>query len=119
MWGELAHRLFSLPGVREGHSSVSLASSRALLLDTGDARGPDEAFLARPEFAHLHDVFDTSLHLCLPTERAREICDLGWGEPHGYAEQGTEIMIFAPRDAVELETVLAIVREALAFAQGV
>lgn len=118
VWGLLASRLFSIPGVSEGHSSVSLATSRALLLDDDDANGPEEAFLGGTEFAHLHDVFDTSLHLCLPIDRAREICDLGWGEPHGYAEQGTEIMIFGPRGDDEIEIILAIVEESLAFARG-
>ncbi|MCW2959818.1 MAG: hypothetical protein JWM90_205 [Thermoleophilia bacterium] len=118
VWGSLAARLFSLAGVSEGHSSVSLATSRALLLDRSEANGPVEAFLGGTEFAHLHDVFDTSLHLCLPLDRARAICDLGWGEPHGYAEQGTEIMVYAPRDHAELETVMSIVVESLAFARG-
>lgn len=97
---------------------MSLPTSRALLLDKSQALGPKEAFLGGTEFAHLHDVFDTSLHLCLPIERAREICELGRGEPHGYAEQGTEIMVYAPRDEAEIQTVLAIVSESLAFARG-
>lgn len=118
VWGLLASRLFDLPGVSEGHSSVSLPSSRALLLDKSAANGPNEAFLGGTEFTHLHDVFDTSLHLCLPIDRAREICELGWGDPHGYAEQGTEIMVYAPRDEAELELVLSIVDESLAFARG-
>jgi hypothetical protein len=124
LWGLLVHGAFSLDGVREGHSVVSLATSRALLLDTADANGPDaangpdEAFLSRPEFAHVHDVFDTSLHACLPQARAMEVCMLGWGEPHGHAERLTEVMLYAPRDEDELEVVLALLAESRDFARG-
>jgi len=36
LWGRLVLACTTLPGVREGHSQVSLASSRALLLDDED-----------------------------------------------------------------------------------
>ena len=54
----------------------------------GSVRGPPL------EPVHLHGVADTSTHLCLPADRAREICALGWGEPHGYAEHATEVMVY-------------------------
>lgn len=118
LWGRLVHGAFSLDGVVEGHSAVSLATSRALLLDADDANGPDESFLARLEFAHVHGVFDTSLHACLPPARAMEACMLGWGEPHGHADQPTEVMLYAPRDEDELEVVLALLAESRDFARG-
>jgi len=118
LWGALVARIFALPGVREGHSGVSLPTSRALLLVPDDANGPEEAFLGGTEFAHVHAVSDTSLRLCLPIERGARICELGWGEPHGYAEQGTEIMVYGPRDRAELEVVVSLVRESMAFARG-
>jgi phospholipase/carboxylesterase len=72
----------------------------------------------RLEPVHLHGVFDTSLHLCLPVDRAREVCALGWGEPHRYADHDTEIMVYGPRDRAELVSVIELVRESIAFARG-
>lgn len=109
LWGRLVAEVFALPSVHEGHSRVSLPSSRAVLLDGVDAA---------TEPVHLHGVSDTSLHLCLPPPRAREVCELGWGEPHQYADDDTEIMVYGPRDAEELAVVVALVRESLDFARG-
>lgn len=72
----------------------------------------------RLEPVHLHGVQDTSVHLVLPPDRGRELVELGWAEPHQYADFDTEFMIYGPRDAVELEVVLSIIRESLAFARG-
>lgn len=72
----------------------------------------------RLEPVHLHGVADTSLHLCLPAERAHEVCALGWGEPHYYAGHETDIMVYGPRDLDELATVIDIVLESIAFARG-
>lgn len=70
----------------------------------------------RLEPVHLHGVFDTSLHVCLPVDRAREVCSLGWGEPHQYAGHESEIMVYGPRDRDELSVLMQIVHESLAFA---
>ena len=118
----MAAALFSLPHVIEGHSAVSPASSRALFLNDLLVPRIPETSLAPPterlEPVHLHGVSDTSLHLCLPRDRALEVCASGWGEPHHYAGHESEIMVYGPRDRDELETVLGIVRESLAFARG-
>ncbi|MCC2313940.1 luciferase domain-containing protein [Cellulomonas xiejunii] len=66
---------------------------------------------------HLHGVEDTSIHLALPPERCAELVRLGWAEPHQYADFGTEIMLYGPRDAAELEQVVSVVEESLAFAR--
>ncbi|MHC5795637.1 antibiotic biosynthesis monooxygenase family protein [Lacisediminihabitans sp. FW035] len=120
IWGRLVARTFALDGVVEGHSSVSPASSRAALLEgISTARAP-ETSLAHPgspaEPVHLHGVDDTSIHLCLPSERAAELCDRGWGEPHQYADYGTEIMIYGPRDETELEFVIGVIGESVTWA---
>jgi len=62
-------------------------------------------------------VTDTSMHLCLPAQRAKEVCDAGWGEPHGYADHDTEIMVYGPRDDNELVVVLALLSESVTFAR--
>jgi phospholipase/carboxylesterase len=67
---------------------------------------------------HIHGVTDTSTHLCLPVERANEICELGWGEVHPFGDFGTEIMVYGPRDEEELEVILSIIEESLTFARA-
>lgn len=122
VWGHAAAAMFSLSEVTEGHSAVSAASSRAVFLENMITPRSAETSLApideRLEPVHLHGVFDTSLHLCLPVDRAREVCALGWGEPHRYADHDTEIMVYGPRDRAELVSVIELVRESIAFARG-
>lgn len=122
IWGRTAGAIFSLPKVIEGHSSVSAESSRAVFLtDILVARSAETSLAPitqRLEPAHLHGVFDTSLHLCLPADRGHDICSLGWGEPHRYADHSTEIMVYGPRDRDEITIILEIVRESMTFARG-
>ncbi|GAB3424308.1 luciferase domain-containing protein [Flindersiella endophytica] len=121
LWGRLVFEATRLPHVVEGRSQVSPVSSRALLFDDlTEVKDGSTSLAAGPplEPAHLHGVTDTSIHLCLPAERAKEVCELGWGEPHGYADHDTEIMVYGPRDAGELEVVLALIAESLVFARS-
>lgn len=120
LWGLLVAGALRFPHVIEGHSQVSPAATRALLFD--DLREPlaDSTSLApRPplEPAHIHGVTDTSSHLCLPPARAVEVCDLGWAEPHQYADHPTEVMLYAPRHRDELAIVLTLLQESLSFAR--
>jgi phospholipase/carboxylesterase len=70
------------------------------------------------EPVHIHGVTDTSTHLCLPVERAQEVCDLGWGEVHPFGDFGTEIMVYGPRNQDELTVILSIIQESLNFARA-
>lgn len=72
----------------------------------------------RLEPVHIHGVFDTSLHLCLPVDRAAELVALGWAEPHQYGDFGTELLVYGPLTLPDVATVVAIVRESIAFARG-
>lgn len=120
LWGELVERVFALPGVEEGISQVSPASSRAVFLaDMLDERAPQTSLAPgrRLEPAHLHGVQDTSVHLVLPRERGQELVRLGWVESHQYADFGTEFMIYGPRNAEELEAVVSVIEESLEFAR--
>jgi phospholipase/carboxylesterase len=120
LWGRLVYEVFALPGVVEGRSGASVVSSRAVLLeDLLDAHAPDASLAQQAplEPAHLHGVTDTSIHLCLPPERATEVCELGWGEPHGYAGHDTEIMLYGPRDDPELRIALSLIQESITFAR--
>ena len=69
------------------------------------------------EPVHLQGVFDTSLHLCLPAERAQGLTELGRAEAHQYEEFGTEFLIYGPRTMAELDTVLSFIEGSLSFAR--
>jgi len=118
----LADALFALPGVAEKPSAISVPGARALWLETGDARGPREAFLIGREFAHIHPLPDGSLHVALPPAVAEDAIAQGWAEVHPVARMGlipaNVVMLYAPRDDAEAGVALALVREALAFARG-
>jgi len=121
VWGELVARVLALPGVVEGHSQVSPASSRAVFLtDLRDELAPQTSLAPgqRLEPVHLHGVEDTSVHLTLAPERCDELVRLGWAEPHQYADFGTEVMVYGPRDTHEVEQVVSVVEESLAFARA-
>jgi len=121
LWGELVARVFALDGVVEGHSQVSPASSRAVfLVDQREERAPETSPAPgrRLEPVHLHGVDDTSVHLTLPAGRGAELVELGWAEPHQYADFDTEFMVYGPRDENELDEVLSVIVESLAFARG-
>ena len=119
VWGELVAAVFSIPGVVEGHSAVSPASTRAVFVDGVDAPFEPRRSLAPPdtrcEPVHLHGVDDTSLHLLLPPERGRELVDAGWAEPHKYEDWGTEFLVYGPRDPDELQFVLEAIRASLSW----
>ena len=120
--GELARRVFSMPGVVEEPSSISVAGARALVLAPGEPIGPPEAFLVGREFAHLHPAPDHSLHAMLPTETVTKAVAAGWAEPHPVALRGlmppTAVMLYAPRDEAELDVIERLVRASHAFARS-
>jgi hypothetical protein len=119
---ELARRVFSLPGVIEQPSRISVPGARALVLAPEEATGPPEAFLIDREFAHLHPAPDRSLHAMLPAETVTEAVAAGWAEPHPFALRGlippTAVMLYAPRDEAELDVIETLVRASHAFARS-
>lgn len=121
LWGRLVAEAIKLQYVVEGKSAVSPISSRALLFeDLTEITNPETSLTqtGRLEPVHIHGVLDTSLHLCLPKQRAREICELGWGEPHKFADCDTEIMIYGPRDSSELHLIIGLIQESIDFARS-
>jgi phospholipase/carboxylesterase len=119
----LFDRIVQLDGVATAPSAVSVPGARAFILGCGRARGPREAFIVPDlgEFAHLHPGYDGSLHLALPVSLAHDALAKGWAVAHplaGLRLAPGMIMIFGPRDAVELEIVTAIVRASHAYAAG-
>ncbi len=116
---ELQEKLFelarSLEGVFTGESLVSVPGARALFLEESLAAGPEEAFQAGREFAHIHPEHDGSLHLTLPLAMGREVEEKGWGEPHPVSPS---MMIYGPRDEAELEIVRQLLLASYRFAKG-
>jgi hypothetical protein len=85
---ELARRVFTLPGVEERPSAVSVPGARALWLREDVPAGPPEAFMVGREFAHIHPMPEGSLHAALPPEVAREAIRKDWAEQHPVARTG-------------------------------
>jgi phospholipase/carboxylesterase len=76
---------------------------------------------AAGEFAHLHPVYDGSLHVTLPQRHAAAVIARGWGVTQplaGVRLAPGMVMLFGPRDENELAIVTAILDEAHAFATG-
>jgi len=119
---ELARRCFSLPGVEERPTLISVPSARALWLRDNLAKGPVEAFLVAREFAHIHPLPDGSLHAALPMPIAQQAVVAGWAEPHPLGLFGlvppTVVMLYAPRDADELRVICELVDLSRRFAHG-
>jgi uncharacterized protein (TIGR00369 family) len=103
---ELLRRVRALPDVEVGWSAISVPYARGFHLKPRAAKGPAEAFQRGSEFGHLHPEQDGSLHLTLPPALYDEVLRAGWGEPHPIS--GT-MLVFGPRDEVELEVVWRLV----------
>jgi hypothetical protein len=118
----LARRAFSLPGVIERPSCVSVPGARALVLADDQPVGPATAFIAQREFAHLHPGPDWSLHLALPDATADLAIERGWAELHLIARSedlpGSVVLVYAPRDQDEVDAVWALVQASCEYARG-
>ena len=117
---DLSTRAFSLEGVVEQPSQVSLPGARALTVAPELPARP-EAMIVGREFAHIHSSGSGggSLHLRLSTADAAEVVAEGWGEYHPFALDGTIpnlLMVYAPRDDEDLDVVMTIIEAAVAFA---
>ena len=111
--------MFSLPGVRDCPSRISVPGARAMCIDPARCTGPRGAFMVGHEFAHLHPPDDGSLHVCLPADLARRAIAAGWAEVHPVASMmgsDTLVMLYGPRDAQELAVVTSLIQASLDFA---
>jgi hypothetical protein len=118
----LLSRAFDLPHVERRPSAISVPGAQALWLSEEVGGGRPEAFLIGREFAHVHPAYDGSMHMMLPPEAVDELVAKGWGEPHPMARRGlipsSAVMVYAPRDAAEVETVLELIAASHRFACG-
>ncbi len=119
VFAELTAWAFSRDGIVELPSLASLPGALALTVAQGLALNPQAMLVAR-EFAHIHPQPDGgSLHLRLPAVDAQEVVDQGWGEYHPFALDGTIpnlVMVYAPRDAEDLDVVKTIIEASIEFA---
>jgi phospholipase/carboxylesterase len=119
---ELFARIAALPGVTTGQSAISVPGARAFMLDL-PRRGPEEAFIvaAVGEFAHVHPGYDGSTHVALPSALAADAVAKGWAVAHplaGVRLTPGMVMVFGPRNAHELETVVGVLATSHAWASA-
>lgn len=116
---ELTTWAFSLDGIVEQPSRASLPGARALTVAKEKSARPGAMIVGR-EFAHIHpQPTGGSLHLRLREGQAAEVVEKGWGEHHPFALDGSIpnlIMVYAPRDADDLNVVMTIIRAAVDYA---
>lgn len=109
---QLVVRAQALPGVFTSASQVSEPSSLALRLKQHNRAF--EAFLhpSVDEFGHIHR--SGFMHLTVPRSTLAALTELGWTEPHPISLRAefpdTIVMLYAPRDAMELEVAATVVQ---------
>lgn len=116
---ELHRRAFSLPGVENRPTVISVPGARGLWLSEAVEVAHPEAILRGREFAHIHP--DGSLHAALPPERASDAVEAGWAEPHPMAGPlGLPglVMLFTPRTMEELDAVWGLVVDSYDYVTG-
>lgn len=119
----LLERIAEMPDVELAPSMRAPAGTYGAYLKPEAAKGPAEAFLLPREFAHLHSAPDASFHLTLPEPIRSEAIEKGWAEPHPLAGQPSVspqiVMVYAPRDPQEVETVMALVTASWRYARNI
>lgn len=120
----LKEAIAALPGIRFEPTPFSLSGSVGWRLEQSFAQGPSGAFIRQSlEFAHQHVPADGSMHMLLPEEFARYALEKGWGVAHPWTdslsgEHSEYVMIFGPRDEVELKTIWIIAQISYYQARG-
>lgn len=118
----LKDQAFDFPFVERRPSIISVPGAEALWLKEEGGRGCAEAFMRGNEFAHVHPPYDGSMHMTLPEDLVAEVLEQGWGESHPLVPRGQApmslVMIFGPRDKMELEVVVNLIGESYRFARG-
>jgi len=119
---QLIERLAVLDHVKLGHSLRAPPGSVGFYLDPTACCDNGNAFLLGDEFAHVHLEDDCSLHVILPEPLRSAAIDAGWAEAHPLAGQPTvspdTVMLYAPRDAGEIDVLAALVEASWINARG-
>ncbi len=118
----LKDRAFDFPFVERRPSIISVPGAEALWLQEEGGHGCAEAFMRGNEFAHVHPPYDGSMHMMLPEDLVSEVLEQGWGESHPLVPTGqapqTLVMIFGPRNKMDLEVIMSLIGESYRFARG-
>ncbi len=121
MYATLAERMFALPDIEEGPSTISDPRSRAFWLKRSLPAGPPNAFLGSREIGHFHP-WNGSMHIMLPPDVARQAVASGWAEVHPVAVAGMApenlVMVYSPRDKQEVNVIFALLQAAYRYAGG-
>ncbi|MBL8227803.1 MAG: hypothetical protein JNL98_04980 [Bryobacterales bacterium] len=127
-WGDpliaeqLRLRIATIPNVSLRVSRIASPSVQALWMHDEFAGGPPVAFADDHEFCYLHPCPPGSLHMTLPPSIHDAGVQLGWFERHPGIVSGalpeTFVMVYAPRDASELEVAFQLVLQSAHFARG-
>ena len=117
---ELYRRAFTLPGVEDRSTTISLPGARGMWLSDNMELARPEVIVNGREFAHFHP--DGSLHASLPFERALELTERGWGERHPWADEreGWDgfVMLYTPITMEELEITFQLIVESYNHVTG-
>lgn len=111
-------------------SDVIFAPSRrapygtvGLHLEDQETIGRERAFLIDQEFAHVHPEEDSSMHMILPEPIRTQAIAAGWALAHPLAGVPTvspdTVLIYAPRNQEELDTVARLTYIAWQNAKGI
>lgn len=115
VYARTVERFLAMDGARRGESLISVPGAQALFLPAGAPCNPAHCMPGR-EFAHIHPPSDGGFHVILESEDCAHVLEQGWGELHPLAAAGkiqpTTLLIYAARDEVEIDVVLAITRAA-------
>jgi hypothetical protein len=118
----LLERLRDLAGVTFASSQRAPYGTIGLHLKDQETLGREHAFLIDQEFAHVHPDEDSSMHMILPEPVRSQAIAAGWALPHPLAGKPTvspdTVLVYAPRNQEELETVAQLTRVAWLNARG-
>ena len=117
---ELFRRVYSISGIENRRSIISLPGTRGLWLSEKVSLEHPEVIVAGREFAHIHP--DGSLHISLPPARALEAVEAGWAIQHPFASQrkGWEgfVMLYTPQSMEELDVIFQLIVDGYNFVTG-
>ncbi|MEP7109757.1 MAG: fumarylacetoacetate hydrolase family protein [Ferruginibacter sp.] len=100
--------------------SVFERHNSAIFLKDSSSGNSTATPLTHAEIGHIHPT-DGSMHMILSPSDTKTVIESGWGELHGLAGQGGEMaktymMIYSPRNAMELEITRKILEAAVKYA---
>lgn len=117
---ELTRRAYSLPGVENRASVVTLPGAQSLWLGPEVEVVRPDVLVAGREFGHVHP--DSSMHLWLPPDRAVEVAENGWGELHPWVERdgfwGGVVIVWAPESPEDVAVSFRLIVDAFNFVTG-